>query len=119
MDIHIAKVHDVLAGEKTHGTLVLVDRLWPRGVSKDDLQPDLWLKEVAPSTELRRWFGHDPARFDEFARRYRAELGGARVDKLIDAATPGPITLLYAAKDRQHNHAVVLRDWLIETCLPK
>ena len=119
MDIHIAKVHDVLAGEKTHGTTILVDRLWPRGVSKDDLHPDLWLKEVAPSTELRRWFGHDPELFDEFARRYRAELGGARVDKLIDAATPGPITLLYAAKDRQHNHAVVLRDWLIETCLPK
>ena len=118
MDIHIAKVHDVLAGEKTHGTLVLVDRLWPRGVSKDDLQPDLWLKEVAPSTELRRWFGHDPARAArvDFARY---GLGGARVDKLIDAATPGPITLLYAAKDRQHNHAVVLRDWLIETCLPK
>ena len=119
MDIHIAKVHDVLKGEKTHGTVILVDRLWPRGVSKKDFQPDLWLKEVAPSTELRRWFGHDPERFGEFARRYRAELGGADVDKLIDAATHGPVTLLYAANDRQHNQAVVLRDWFIETCLPK
>ncbi|WIM68330.1 DUF488 family protein [Corynebacterium breve] len=113
--IYTAKVHDVLDGSaQVQGTSVLVDRLWPRGVAKTDLEVDLWLKDAAPSPELRKWFGHDPERFDEFSRRYCAELdeGNADVDKLRDLAKAGDVTLLFAAKDRDINHAVVLKGWL-------
>lgn len=113
MAIYCVKVHDLLDGETTHGTTVLVDRIWPRGVSKEELGHDEWLKEVAPSTELRQWFDHDDEKFDEFSRRYRAELeeGGRDVDKLTDLAQ-GDLTLLYAARDRKINHARVLAAWL-------
>jgi len=93
----------------------LVDRLWPRGVRKDSLDVDAWLKEVAPSAELRRWFGHDPERWEEFRERYRAELD-SRPDSaqpLLDAMRGGPVVLLYAAKDTKHNNAIVLREWLL------
>jgi uncharacterized protein YeaO (DUF488 family) len=90
---------------------VLVDRLWPRGVKKQDLVHDEWLKTVAPSGSLRRWFGHDPERFAAFAERYRQELeGNEEVDRLAELAAKRPVTLLYAAKDREHNHARVLAD---------
>jgi uncharacterized protein YeaO (DUF488 family) len=91
-----------------------VDRLWPRGVSKEKAALDLWLKDVAPSTELRKWFGHDPARWDEFVRRYTAELehNTDAVQTLKDAARKGPVTLLYAARDEARNEAVVLKDFL-------
>jgi uncharacterized protein YeaO (DUF488 family) len=92
---------------------VLVDRLWPRGISKAHARVDAWLKEVGPSTALRTWFGHDPARWAEFQRRYRRELdttGAAR--PLADLARRGPITMLFAAKDPDHNNAVALRDYL-------
>ncbi len=115
MAVHTAKVHDVLKGVKTYGTTVLVDRLWPRGVAKEDLQPDLWFKDAAPSADLRKWFNHEPSRFGEFAKRYREELetpGREDVEKLIDVASRGAVTLLYAAADREHNHAIVLADWL-------
>lgn len=98
------------------GARWLVDRLWPRGISRQRAALDDWLKDVAPSQELRQWFGHDPERFDEFARRYRAELDTSvaaedlrRRLRGLDAAT-----LLYAAKDEEHNNAVVLLDWLRE-----
>lgn len=111
MDVRIQRVYDHGPHE---GAVFLVDRLWPRGVRKDDLKLDGWLKGVAPSDELRGWFGHRPERFAEFARRYRGELD-ARPEALRpirDAAAHGAVTLLYAAKDREHNQAVVLRDYL-------
>lgn len=98
------------------GERFLVDRLWPRGVSKDSLAETVWVKEAAPSDELRKWFGHDPDRFAEFAERYRAELEERpeALEPLLKAARKGPVTLLYAAKDTEHNHALVLRDHLRE-----
>jgi uncharacterized protein YeaO (DUF488 family) len=97
------------------GVRVLVDRLWPRGVSKTDAAINHWIKEVAPSTKLRQWFGHDPARWDEFCRRYRHELEDHRkeIDEIRGLARHGPITLVYAARDQVHNEAVVLRDLLL------
>ncbi|TQN31360.1 uncharacterized protein YeaO (DUF488 family) [Haloactinospora alba] len=99
-----------------HGSVFLVDRLWPRGVAKSELGFDAWLKEVAPSSELRSWFGHDPRRWEEFVVRYRAELDTRpeALRPIVDALGRGPVTLLYAAKDTEHNHAVVLRDYLCE-----
>lgn len=96
------------------GFRVLVDRLWPRGVSKAEAALDLWLKEIAPSAELREWFGHDPARFDEFATRYRSELktNVEAVDQLRDIAKAHDTTLLYGAHDRHANQAVVLAGFL-------
>lgn len=96
------------------GTRVLVDRLWPRGVSKEEAQLDAWLKSVAPSDELREWFDHDPDRWDEFRDRYRAELDETHepVERLLEYASTGPLTLLYATTDREHNNAVVLREYL-------
>lgn len=96
------------------GYRILVDRLWPRGTAKDAAPWDEWLKQAAPSTELRRWFGHDPARFAEFAERYRAELeASGGLTELRERCRAHPVvTLLYAAKDVEHNNAVVLRNLL-------
>jgi uncharacterized protein YeaO (DUF488 family) len=96
------------------GARFLVDRLWPRGVARDALALDGWLRDAAPSDELRRWFGHDPARWEEFRRRYVAELDASPETwaPLRDAAAAGDVVLLYAARDREHNNAVVLRDHL-------
>jgi len=95
------------------GYRVLVDRLWPRGVRKDDLALDEWCKDVAPSDELRRWFGHDVARWPEFRGRYEQELdGNADVGRLAALAAERPVTLVYGAADVEHNNAVVLRDVL-------
>lgn len=99
------------------GKRVLVDRLWPRGIKKEDLALDEWLKELAPSTELRKWFGHEPKRWAEFQKRYRAELDPSKnsdLSKLLDLAEHGPVTLIYAAADEEHNNAVVLRDLIAE-----
>lgn len=98
------------------GTRVLVDRLWPRGLEKEKAKVDLWAKDLAPSTELRRWFGHDPAKWPEFQRRYRDELAarGEELDALHHLARKGTVTLVYAARDETHNNAVVLRDVLLE-----
>jgi len=93
------------------GKRVLVDRIWPRGISKDEAKIDLWLKEVAPSTELRKWFGHDPERWQQFQEKYHAELqDNDALAELKTLAGKGKVTLVYAAKDEQHNNAVVLRD---------
>lgn len=96
------------------GYRVLIDRLWPRGVSKEKARLGEWLKDVAPSSELRRWFHHEPERFDEFATRYRAELEtNPAVGVLRQLIAKHPrVTLLYGARDVEHNQAVVLRDYL-------
>ncbi|MFP4537157.1 MAG: DUF488 domain-containing protein [Dichotomicrobium sp.] len=113
-DIFLKRAQD--AAERGDGTRVLVDRLWPRGIRKDDARIDDWAKDVAPSTELRKWFGHDPARWDEFRARYREELDDApeAIDRLLGYLDRGPVTLVFAAKDREHNQAVVLREVLSE-----
>ncbi len=95
------------------GTRVLVDRIWPRGVTKERAGIDWWAKSLAPSEELRKWFGHDPKRFDEFAERYVAELtGNADLERLRRLAAEGTVTLVFGAKDRDHNQAVVLKGLL-------
>lgn len=99
---------------KADGTRVLVDRVWPRGVSKEKAAVDRWLKEVAPSTELRKWFGHDPARWEGFKARYFQELDGQgeAIESLVEAARHGTVTLVYAARDTEHNNAVALKEYL-------
>jgi uncharacterized protein YeaO (DUF488 family) len=111
--IDIARAYDALGPDGR--TRFLVDRMWPRGVTKDTLRIEAWLRDVAPSTELRRWFGHDPARWEEFQRRYCDELDANPQgwQPLADAAKRGPVTLLFGARDREHNQAVVLRDYLM------
>jgi uncharacterized protein YeaO (DUF488 family) len=98
------------------GVRVLVERLWPRGLSKGRAAVDLWLKEVAPSPELRKWFGHDPEKWPEFRRRYREELRDrpAELERLRRLARDGPVTFVYAARDTEHNSASVLRAVLEE-----
>jgi uncharacterized protein YeaO (DUF488 family) len=93
------------------GTRILVERLWPRGLTKKRAAVDLWLKDVAPSPELRKWFGHDPARWQEFQERYRKELREQRdaVNLLKQKSKEGPVTLVYAARDEEHNGALVLK----------
>ncbi len=113
-DVQVRRVYDPV--EPTDGTRVLVDRLWPRGVSKERAHLDEWLKQVAPSSELRTWYGHDPAKFDEFARRYRAELKqgeqATALAELEHLVAHGPVTLLTAAKASNISEATVLRDLL-------
>ncbi len=96
------------------GYRVLIDRLWPRGVRKDAARIDVWAKDLAPSTELRAWFGHDPVRWDEFRRRYARELrvpaAAALLDDLTRRARRGTVTLVYAAKDAEHSNAAALQD---------
>jgi len=105
------------AAELADGARILVDRLWPRGVSKAEAALEDWMKDIAPSAELRRWFGHDPARWAEFQRRYRAELRqhGDALDRLRALARTRTVTLVYGAHDEAHNNAVVLKDVLQET----
>lgn len=112
MDIRYKRAYAPASAED--GTRVLVDRLWPRGVTKERAQLALWLKEIAPSTELRKWFHHDPTKWDEFCLRYRQELDSnpAAVQRLADLAQTGRVTLIYAARDEVHNEAVVLKEYL-------
>jgi len=111
-DIRIKRIYEPASGDD--GARVLVDRIWPRGIRKDEAQLTLWLKDVAPSTALRKWFGHDPARWTEFRERYRRELAGdaPAVAELRDLAGEGRVTLLYGARDETHNQAVVLAEYL-------
>ena len=112
-DIRLKRAYDLPSAED--GTRILIDRLWPRGVRKSSAGIDRWLKDIAPSTALRKWFGHDPARWQEFRRRYAAEIDD-HADQLAElraAAREGPITLVFAARDELHNDAVVLRDALL------
>jgi uncharacterized protein YeaO (DUF488 family) len=111
-DIRIKRVYD--APFRDDGARVLVDRLWPRGIKKEDAALTVWLKDVAPSNELRKWFGHEPARWAEFKKRYDRELSGneAVLDELVALAKKGRVTLLYGAKDTEHNQAVALAEFL-------
>jgi uncharacterized protein YeaO (DUF488 family) len=111
--IRLARVYDRdSAGDRPR---FLVERLWPRGVRRADLPLDDWVKDVGPSTELRRWFGHEPEKWEEFRRRYFAELDAhpEAWRPLRDAADAGDITLLYGSRDTEHNNAVALRDYLL------
>ena len=112
MKIMTKRIYDDPAGKT--GYRVLVDRLWPRGLKKDQVHVDVWLREIGPSDALRKWFGHDPARWSEFRRRYFAELrrNQAIVDQLLANAGGGRIVLLYGAKDTEHNQAVALKEYL-------
>ncbi len=100
--------------EENDGLRVLVDRLWPRGLRKSSASIDLWMKEAAPSDELRRWFGHEEGRWPEFRRRYWKELDGKEesIKRLTKAASEGPVTLLFAAHDVERNNAVALKEYL-------
>ena len=100
---------------RTDGTRILIDRLWPRGMTKKSAAIDEWFKDIAPSTTLRQWFGHDPARWQEFRRRYAREVREHhdQVERLRTLALQGPITLVFSAHDEIHNDAVVLRDLLL------
>ncbi len=110
--IEIARVYQPPAADGSYR--VLVDRLWPRGVKKEDLQVDAWSKDVAPSNELRHWFNHDPERWSEFRKRYFKELEDNQqaVIEMLQAADAAPILLLYGAKDEVHNQAVALKQWI-------
>lgn len=108
MSISLKRIYEPPA--KTDGVRVLVDRLWPRGLTKIEAKIDLWLKDVAPSTELRKWFGHAPEKWPEFQKKYRAELkDNPALSELKALSRQGDITLVYAAKDQLHNDAVVLK----------
>jgi uncharacterized protein YeaO (DUF488 family) len=111
--LHIKRAYEPASPKD--GRRFLVDRLWPRGVKKETLALTAWLKDVAPSDNLRRWFGHDPERWIEFRRRYRAELKSQPkvVQPLRDALSHGVVTLVYSAHDEAHNQAVVLRQYLL------
>lgn len=100
--------------EKEDGFRVLVDRVWPRGLKREALALDLWLKEIAPSTQLRKWFGHDPAKWPDFCERYQAELKEKKeaVDLLKEKRASGTLTLVFSARDTEHNNAVALRKYL-------
>lgn len=114
--VQVRRVYEPTTG--AYGRRVLVDRVWPRGLRRDSGAFDTWLKDVAPTTELRRWYGHAPERFAEFRRRYLAELAegaqAAAAEQLRNWAAEGPLTLLTAAKDAEHSQAAVLREWLDE-----
>ena len=114
MTIRIRRIYEPVSPDD--GARVLVDRVWPRGVRKADAALDRWAKDVTPSTDLRKWFGHDPARFDEFAAAYRNELDGRpeAVAQLVELALDRDLTLLYAARDPDCNHARILAEYLRE-----
>ncbi len=108
--VHVGRIYDSVS--QSHGRRILVDRIWPRGIRKADAQLDDWLKQVAPSTQLRKWYGHDPDRYEEFARRYRNELDDEEhaesVAQLEEWLAHAPVTLLTAAKDTEHSHAPII-----------
>lgn len=110
MKIRIKRVYE--QPDKHDGRRILVDRLWPRGLTKEKASVDLWLKDIAPSAELRKWFGHDPGRWEEFKERYLAELkdNSEQIRLLKQELDKGVVTLVYGAKDEEHNQAVVIRE---------
>ena len=111
-DVRAKRIYD--PADPSDGYRVLIDHVWPRGVSRERARLDEWARELAPSDDLRRWFDHVPERFDEFRSRYREELAGQdeRLEELRRRASAGPLTVLYAARDREHNNAVVLAEML-------
>ena len=113
MEIEIKRVYDEV--DRDDGFRVLVDRVWPRGMTKEQVKADLWLKEVAPSTALRIWFGHDRSKWEDFRARYAKELEGKdeHIAKLLEKARYGRVTLLIASREREINQAIVLKDYLL------
>jgi uncharacterized protein YeaO (DUF488 family) len=109
--LRIKRAYD--PAEKSDGMRILVDRIWPRGIKKEKLQTTLWMKDAAPSDELRKWFGHDPEKWEQFRKRYLKELERPEAREMLHevarAAKKGPVTLVYSAKDQRHNQAVVLK----------
>lgn len=112
MSLHIKRIYE--PAETTDGQRILVDRIWPRGLTKEKAAVDTWLKDVAPTTELRKWFNHDPARWTEFRARYARELDANPevVKRLRDLLKTGRTTLLFAAHDMKHNNAIAIADYL-------
>ncbi len=112
MEIRVKRIYE--PPEPADGYRLLVDRLWPRGVSRESTSLDAWMREVAPSSELRRWFGHDASRWQEFKRRYAVELGTRHdlVAEILSLARDRPVTLIYSARDPAHNQAVALAEYL-------
>ena len=112
-NVKLKRVYEAAAAED--GIRILVDRLWPRGISKEKAAIDQWMKDIAPSSDLRKWFGHDPARWDEFRRRYTEEVhqNADLLGQLRSFARQGPVTLVYSARDEVHNDAVVLRNLIL------
>jgi uncharacterized protein YeaO (DUF488 family) len=110
--VQIKRAYD--AAESGDGYRILIDHVWPRGISRERARLDEWARELAPSDELRKWFDHEPARFARFRTRYRRELAGhaERIEALRERAEWGPVTIVYAARDREHNNAVVLAELL-------
>ena len=110
IDIKVKRIYEPVSPDD--GRRILVDRLWPRGIKKEDSKIDTWLKDIAPSDELREWFSHDTSKWQEFGKRYRKELEkkSVLVEKLRNEAAKGAVTLLFAAKDVEHNNAIVLRE---------
>src|SRR3954447_23902820 len=110
LDVRAKRIYDERAADDGHR--VLIDHVWPRGVSRDRAALDEWARELAPSDDLRKWFDHVPERFDEFRARYRDELANhpERLDELRERAASGAVTIVYAARDREHNNAVVLAE---------
>jgi uncharacterized protein YeaO (DUF488 family) len=113
--IRVKRTYDPPA--RGDGRRILVERLWPRGMQKEELAAHAWLKDVAPSTKLRKWFGHRVERWEEFRRRYRQELGANRAawEPIVEASKNGTVTLLFSARDTLHNGALVLRDHLMKS----
>ena len=113
--ISIERIYNPVKGD---GLRILVDRLWPRGLTKDEAKIDLWLKEIGPSNELRKWYGHDPARWVEFKKKFFQELDQKKelVEQILIRAKEEDLILLYGAKDEEHNNAVALKEY-IETIL--
>ncbi|MCF8085347.1 MAG: DUF488 domain-containing protein [Desulfohalobiaceae bacterium] len=112
MDIRTKRIYEPVSEEDGHR--VLVDRVWPRGISKEKARIDSWLKELAPSKELRQWFGHDPDKWEEFRKRYFQELAKHReqLDRLAEMARNGPLTLVYSSRETRYNNAVALKSYL-------
>jgi len=112
MELKIKRAYE--KPDKEDGKRILVDRLWPRGLTKEKARIDLWLKDIAPTTELRKWFGHDPDKWKEFKKRYHQELKNNKeqVSILYEQLKKRRVTLVYGAKDEQHNEALVLKEWL-------
>jgi uncharacterized protein YeaO (DUF488 family) len=110
--IRIKRIYESRSPSPEDGKRIFVDRLWPRGLKKEEVVFDEWLKDISPSNELRKWFGHDPARWEEFKRKYKKELEdkGEIIDDLKREAGQGTITFLYSAKDEEHNNAVILKE---------
>ncbi|MFG6147006.1 DUF488 domain-containing protein [Halobacillus sp. B23F22_1] len=115
MSVILKRIYD--EEKKPGGHRILVDGIWPRGISKEQAEIDEWMKEISPSAELRKWFNHDPEKFSEFKKRYKKELNGhsdkkSSLDKLRNMADGKRVILLYGAKDETHNHAVVIKELL-------